>query len=51
VDFVRAIGPRRAIALHDGLLNDMGHMVGDANMTLLAGCDYSRLEPGATLPA
>ncbi|MBB5870392.1 L-ascorbate metabolism protein UlaG (beta-lactamase superfamily) [Allocatelliglobosispora scoriae] len=51
VDFVRAIGPRRAIALHDGLLNDMGHMVGDANMTMLSGCDYSRLEPGATLAA
>lgn len=51
VDFVRAIAPRRAIALHDGLLNDMGHMVSDANMAALSRCDYTRMEPGATLSA
>jgi L-ascorbate metabolism protein UlaG (beta-lactamase superfamily) len=51
IDFVRAVRPRRAVALHDGLLNDAGFMVYDGNMTRLAQCDYTRLEPGATLAA
>jgi hypothetical protein len=47
VEFVRAIKPRRAYALHDGLLNDIGHQVVTGNMTRLAGCEYARLNPGA----
>jgi L-ascorbate metabolism protein UlaG (beta-lactamase superfamily) len=47
VDFVRAVAPRRAFALHDGLLNDAGHGVTDGMMSRLAGCDYARLEPGS----
>ncbi|MDG4767889.1 MBL fold metallo-hydrolase [Solwaraspora sp. WMMD406] len=49
VDFVRSVAPRRAIALHDGLLNDAGHTVTDGNMTTLAGCEYARLPAGTTL--
>lgn len=51
IDFVRAIRPRRAIALHDGLLNDMGYLVTDHNMTAQARCEYKRLTPGTTLSA
>ncbi|WFE26730.1 MBL fold metallo-hydrolase [Solwaraspora sp. WMMD791] len=49
VDFVRAVAPRRALALHDGLLNDAGHRVTDNLMGKLAGCDYARLPAGTTL--
>jgi L-ascorbate metabolism protein UlaG (beta-lactamase superfamily) len=48
VEFVRAIKPRRAFALHDGLLNDIGNEIVSANMSRLSGCDYARLEPGTT---
>jgi L-ascorbate metabolism protein UlaG (beta-lactamase superfamily) len=47
VEFVRAIKPRRAFALHDALLSDVGHKVVTGNMQRLAGCDYDRLTPGA----
>jgi L-ascorbate metabolism protein UlaG (beta-lactamase superfamily) len=50
VDFVRAVKPRRAFALHDGILNDIGHQVVTGNMTRLAGCEYARLNPGAEAP-
>jgi len=46
VEFVRAIRPRRAFALHDCLLSDAGLAVYDANMARLSGCDYVRLAPG-----
>ena len=49
VDFVRAVAPRRAYALHDGLLNDNGYAVTDANMSKLSGCEYARLAPGTTV--
>jgi L-ascorbate metabolism protein UlaG (beta-lactamase superfamily) len=49
VDFVRAVAPRRAFALHDGLLNDIGHKVFHANMANLSKCDYARLTPGETV--
>lgn len=49
VDFVRAIAPRRAFALHDCLLNDNGIKVTDGNMSRLSRCDYARLEPGSTV--
>ncbi|ROO50950.1 L-ascorbate metabolism protein UlaG (beta-lactamase superfamily) [Micromonospora sp. Llam0] len=49
VEFVRAVAPRRALALHDGLLNDAGHKVTDGNMTKLAGCDYARLPAGTSV--
>jgi L-ascorbate metabolism protein UlaG (beta-lactamase superfamily) len=48
VDFIRAIRPRRAYALHDGLLNDNGHMVVDGSLDRLAQAEYARLDPGTT---
>lgn len=49
VDFIRAIRPRRAYALHDGLHNELGHMVVDGNLDRLAQCEYARLDPGTTV--
>jgi L-ascorbate metabolism protein UlaG (beta-lactamase superfamily) len=49
VEFVRAVAPRRAYALHDGLLNDVGHQVYDGNMKRLSGCDYARLGAGESV--
>jgi L-ascorbate metabolism protein UlaG (beta-lactamase superfamily) len=46
VEFVRAVAPRRAYALHDGLLNDIGLKVYDTNMANLSGCEYARLGAG-----
>lgn len=49
VAFVRSVAPRRAFALHDALLSDVGHAITDATMAKLSGCDYARLEPGVRL--
>jgi L-ascorbate metabolism protein UlaG (beta-lactamase superfamily) len=46
VDFIRAVAPRRAYALHDALLNDRGFSVLDRQYSALSGTDYRRLEPG-----
>ena len=46
IEFVRAIKPRRAFALHDGLLNDLGHDLTTRIMGQLSGADYARLQPG-----
>lgn len=51
VEFVRAVRPRRAYALHDGLLNDNGLGITDGVMSRLAGCDYGRLAAGTALAA
>ncbi|NYF56861.1 MBL fold metallo-hydrolase [Micromonospora purpureochromogenes] len=51
VDFIRAVAPRRAYALHDGLLNDNGFAVLDRQYTVLSGTDYRRLEPGSRIDA
>ncbi|MER7169093.1 MBL fold metallo-hydrolase [Micromonospora sp. NPDC000207] len=50
VDFIRAVAPRRAFALHDGLLNDNGLAVLDRQYTALSDCEYARLAPGTRLP-
>jgi len=47
VEFVRAIAPRRAFALHDWLLSEAGFTVTDANMAKLSRCDYARLASGS----
>jgi L-ascorbate metabolism protein UlaG (beta-lactamase superfamily) len=49
IDFVRAVAPRRAFALHDCLLSAAGYTVTDANMSQLSGCEYARLEPGTSV--
>jgi L-ascorbate metabolism protein UlaG (beta-lactamase superfamily) len=51
VDFIRAVAPRRAYALHDGLLNDHGFGVLDRQYTALSNTDYRRLEPGTRIDA
>ncbi|MFE9203632.1 MBL fold metallo-hydrolase [Micromonospora sp. NPDC007230] len=51
VDFIRAVAPRRAYALHDGLLNDNGFGVLDRQYTALSNTDYRRLEPGTRIDA
>jgi L-ascorbate metabolism protein UlaG (beta-lactamase superfamily) len=45
VEFVRAVRPRRAYALHDGLLNDRGLALVDRLVGDLAGVRYARLGP------
>lgn len=49
VELARAVAPGRAYALHDFLLSDAGHKVYGTNLAKLAGCDYTRLEPGSTV--
>jgi L-ascorbate metabolism protein UlaG (beta-lactamase superfamily) len=49
VEFVRAVGPRRAYALHDSLLSEAGYSLTDANMARLSKCDYARLVAGETV--
>ena len=49
VEFVRQVKPRRAYALHDGLLNDTGLQVHDVLLGQLSGCDYSRLPAGESV--
>lgn len=51
VDFIRAVAPRRAYALHDGLLNANGFGVLDRQYTALSHTDYRRLEPGTRIDA
>ncbi|MEW2442083.1 MBL fold metallo-hydrolase [Micromonospora marina] len=51
VDFIRAVAPRRAYALHDGLLNDNGFGVLDRQYTSMSNTDYRRLEPGTRIDA
>jgi L-ascorbate metabolism protein UlaG (beta-lactamase superfamily) len=46
IDFVRAIKPRRAFALHDALLNDNGFGLIDNLLTRLSGTEYRRLSAG-----
>jgi L-ascorbate metabolism protein UlaG (beta-lactamase superfamily) len=49
IEFVRAVAPRRAYALHDGLYNETGLKITDQHLTNLSGCPYSRLAPGTSV--
>ncbi len=51
LDFLRAVAPRRAYALHDGLLNDRGLDVLNNNFVRLSDVDYQRLVPGTLVDA
>ncbi|SBT51798.1 MBL fold metallo-hydrolase [Micromonospora auratinigra] len=51
LDFIRAVAPRRAFALHDGLLNANGFGVLDRQYTAMSETDYRRLEPGTRIDA
>jgi L-ascorbate metabolism protein UlaG (beta-lactamase superfamily) len=49
IDFVRAVKPGRAYALHDALLNETGAKVSDGHLERLSGTDYAHLAPGTTI--
>jgi L-ascorbate metabolism protein UlaG (beta-lactamase superfamily) len=49
IDFVRAVQPARAYALHDGLLNPTGAQLYGGLLTRLAGTTYTRLDPETTI--
>jgi L-ascorbate metabolism protein UlaG (beta-lactamase superfamily) len=46
IDFVRAVSPRRAYALHDALLSTAGFGLVDGLMAKLCGAEYARLASG-----
>lgn len=47
IDFVRAVKPVRAFALHDALLTEAGARIVDTHLVNLSGSDYRRLAPGS----
>ena len=49
IDFVRAVKPARAFALHDSLLTETGAQVSDGHLERLGGTRYARVVPGTTL--
>jgi L-ascorbate metabolism protein UlaG (beta-lactamase superfamily) len=51
VEFLRAVAPRRAFALHDGLWNAAGLEFSTTLLSRLGRCEYARLEPGTDAPA
>ncbi|MEV4920079.1 MBL fold metallo-hydrolase [Streptomyces tirandamycinicus] len=46
IDYVRAVGPRRAIDIHDALLTDLARPVYDTHIRNLGGAEHRRLAPG-----
>ncbi len=48
IEFVRTVHPRRAIAIHDGLLNERGITGFGFWITSTGGTDYRWLAPGQT---
>ncbi len=49
IDYVRAVGPARSLAVHDGLLNDNGLMVGENIVGSNTPGDYRRIAPGESV--
>lgn len=49
IDFVRAVRPRRAYALHDALLSDVGAKIYDGLLERLSGTAYAHVAPGTTI--
>jgi L-ascorbate metabolism protein UlaG (beta-lactamase superfamily) len=49
IDFVRAVRPTRAYALHDALLTDNGAKISDGHLERLSGTKYAHLAPGTTI--
>ena len=49
IDFVRAVHPRRAYALHDGLLGEAGAKIYDGLLERLSGTAYAHVAPGTTI--
>lgn len=51
IDFVRAVRPRRAYALHDALANEAFGALTTRLVGSLGGAEYERLEPGTAVDA
>jgi L-ascorbate metabolism protein UlaG (beta-lactamase superfamily) len=49
IDFVRAVRPARAYALHDALLTEIGAKVSDGHLERLSGTKYAHVAPGTTI--
>lgn len=49
IDFVRAVRPDRAYALHDSLLTQTGARISDGHLERLGGTKYARVAPGTTI--
>ena len=49
IDFVRAVQPGRAFALHDSLLTDTGAQVSGGHLERLGGTKYARVAPGSVV--
>jgi L-ascorbate metabolism protein UlaG (beta-lactamase superfamily) len=50
IEYVRAVRPGRAFAVHDGLVNDIGATIYRAHLERFSGCEYAHLAPGTVLP-
>jgi L-ascorbate metabolism protein UlaG (beta-lactamase superfamily) len=46
VEFVRAVKPRKAFAIHDGLYNDVGLDLSVRLLNQLGGAEFAHLQPG-----
>jgi L-ascorbate metabolism protein UlaG (beta-lactamase superfamily) len=49
IDFVRAVRPGRAYAVHDALLTESGAKISDGHLARLAGTDYAHVAPETTI--
>ena len=45
IDYVREVGPQRAYAVHDALLNDLAWPIYEGQIGALGGTDNLRLTP------
>ncbi len=46
INYVREVGPRRAIDIHDALLTDLARPIYDSQIGGLGGAEHGRLSPG-----
>jgi L-ascorbate metabolism protein UlaG (beta-lactamase superfamily) len=46
IDYVREVGPRRAVDVHDALLTDLARPIYDMQIGNLGGADHLRFAPG-----
>lgn len=49
IDYVREVGPRRAVDVHDAYLADLARPIYDRQIGELGGADHGRLAPGDSL--
>ncbi|NBM19144.1 MBL fold metallo-hydrolase [Streptomyces sp. GC420] len=46
IDYVREVGPRRAIDIHDALLTELARPIYDNQIGALGGAEHARMTPG-----